>query len=377
MTDISILQQAFAHRFCAEGTAYGAPGRINLIGEHTDYNGGFVFPGAVVQGIAAVIRPNGGCNVNLYAIDLKQGCSFDLNDAEGPADVNFRYVYGVVRELLAAGVKVEGFDAVYGGDVPLGAGMSSSAALESCFAFALNDLFGGTLDSMTLARIGQATEHKYVGVKCGIMDQFASMHGRAGSLMRLDCPSGEYQYFPWNPKGYCLVLINSCVKHELVGSPYNERRASCERVAAMAGVETLRDCTWEQLENIKPQLSDEDYRRARYVLGEVDRVLAVCDALEKGDYEIVGQQMYFTHDGLSHDYEVSCDELDFLVDEARRLGVSGARLMGGGFGGCTINLVRNEVCDIFLFEVQRTYRERFGIDCQPIPVAIGDGARRL
>jgi galactokinase len=377
MIDTNGLQQAFAQRFGSEGIAFFAPGRINLIGEHTDYNGGFVFPGAVTQGITSVVRPNGTSRVHLYAIDLQRDCTFDLSDAEGPEDVNFRYVYGVVRELTAAGTKVEGFDAVYGGDVPLGAGMSSSAALESCFANALNTLFGGGLDRMTLARIGQATEHKYVGVKCGIMDQFASMHGREGSLMRLDCRSGEFEYFPWNPEGYRLLLLNSCVKHELVGSPYNERRASCERVAALAGVETLRDCTWDMLSSLRPQLSTEDYRRARYVLGEVDRVMAVCDALQHNDYEEVGRQMYLTHEGLSHDYEVSCAELDFLVDEARRMGVSGARLMGGGFGGCTINLMRDELCDRFLAEVQRTYRSRFGIDCQPIPVAIGDGARRL
>ena len=377
MIDTSTLQQAFGHRFGGEGFVFFAPGRINLIGEHTDYNGGFVFPGAVTQGITAVIRPNDSPAVNLYAADLKRGCSFNIMDEEGPVDVNFRYVYGVVRELLAAGVAVEGFDAVYGGDVPLGAGMSSSAALESCFANALNNLFGGTLDKMTLAKIGQATEHKYVGVKCGIMDQFASMHGRAGSLMRLDCRSGEYEYFPWHPEGYRLILINTCVKHELVGSPYNERRASCERVAALAGVETLRDCTWDKLSSLHSQLSTEDYRRARYVLGEVDRVLTVCDALQKDDYEEVGRQMYLTHEGLSRDYEVSCPELDFLVDEARRLEVSGARMMGGGFGGCTINLVRDDRCDRFLTEVRRTYRDRFGIDCQPIPVAIGDGARRL
>ena len=377
MIDIHTLQATFTERFDGEGIPYFAPGRINLIGEHTDYNGGFVFPGAVTQGITAIVRPNGSSSVNLYAADLQRACTFGLADEEGPADVNFRYVYGVVRELLAAGIAVEGFDAVYGGDVPLGAGMSSSAALESCFANALNELFGGSLERMTLARIGQATEHKYVGVKCGIMDQFASMHGRAGHLMRLDCRSGDFQYFPWHPEGYRLVLINSCVKHELVGSPYNERRASCERVAALAGVETLRDCTWEQLEALKPQLNEEDYRRARYVLGEVDRVLAVCDALQRNDYEEVGRQMYLTHDGLSRDYEVSCAELDFLVDEARRLGVSGARLMGGGFGGCTINLVRDERYDSFLNEVQRTYRSRFGVDCKPIPVAIGDGARKL
>ncbi len=377
MIETSILHQEFRSRFNSEGTAYTAPGRINLIGEHTDYNGGFVFPGAVEQGITAVICPNGTPTVNLYAIDLKQSCSFDINDKQGPADINFRYVYGVVREMLDAHVELQGFDAVYGGDVPLGAGMSSSAALESCFAFALDDIYGGKLEKMQLALIGQATEHKYVGVKCGIMDQFASIHGRKGSLMRLDCRSGDFQYFPWHPDNYKLILINSCVKHALVGSPYNDRRASCERVAALAGVETLRDCSWEKLKSIKPQLSDEDYRRARYVLGEVDRVLAVSAALEHDDYETVGKQMYLTHEGLSKDYEVSCPELDFLIDEARRIGVTGARIMGGGFGGCTINLIRNEHCDAFLDEVKHTYRTTFGIDCIPIPVVIGDGARRL
>ncbi len=371
------LQHEFSIHFGGEGTAFFAPGRINLIGEHTDYNGGFVFPGAVDCGITAVIRPNCSTMVNLYASDLERSCRFDIGDKQGPSDVNFRYVYGVVRELVAAGVDVQGFDAVYGGDVPLGAGMSSSAALECCFAFALSELYGGKLDRMTLAKIGQATEHKYVGVKCGIMDQFASMHGKEGALMRLDCRSGEYCYFSWHPDDYRLVLINSCVKHELVGSPYNDRRASCERVAQLAGVETLRDCSWEKLKTIDSKVSNEDYRRARYVLGEVDRVMAVSDALERNDYEDVGRQMYLTHEGLSKDYEVSCEEIDFLVDEARRLGVSGSRIMGGGFGGCTINLVRNTLYDNFLEEVQHSYKSRFGIDCQPIPVVIGAGARKL
>ncbi len=377
MIDTNTLRHEFSRRFGSDGIAYAAPGRINLIGEHTDYNGGFVFPGAVDKGITAVLQPNGTDTVNLYAIDLKQGCSFGINDSEGPATTHFRYVYGVVRELMAAGLGLQGFDAVYGGDVPLGAGMSSSAALECCFAFALNDLFNGGLDKMTLAKIGQATEHKYVGVKCGIMDQFASMHGREGALMRLDCRSGEYKYFPWKPDSYRLVLINSCVKHELVGSPYNDRRASCERVAALAGVETLRDCTWEKLEALKPQLSNEDYRRAHYVLGEVDRVMAVSDALERNDYETVGRQIYLTHDGLSRDYEVSCPEIDFLVDVARRLGVTGARIMGGGFGGCTINLVKANIYNRFLDEVQSTYRSHFGVDCMPIPVIISDGAHKI
>lgn len=369
---------SFKERFGEElGNMYAAPGRINLIGEHTDYNGGFVFPGAVTQGIMAMVRPNGKRWIRLYAVDLESYCEFDMDDNDGPKTTHFRYVYGVVRELMERGVIAEGFDAVYAGDVPLGAGMSSSAALESCFATAVNDMFGGGLDRMALVLAGQATEHKYVGVNCGIMDQFISMHGKAGSLVRLDCLTGEYAYFPWHPENYRLVLVNSCVKHELVGSPYNDRRNSCERVAKLLGVETLRDATWEMLEGVKNEISQEDYMRARYVLGEKDRVLAVCDALERDDYETVGKQMYLTHDGLSKDYEVSCEEIDFLVDEARRLGVTGSRIMGGGFGGCTINLVRNDGYDAFVTEVQQTYRARFGVECKVIPVVIGDGARKL
>lgn len=378
MIDTHKLQTLFAVHFGGEGIAFFAPGRINLIGEHTDYNGGFVFPGAVDCGITAVIRSNGTSRVNLYAADLKRECGFNINNDQMPEDIHFRYVYGMVREMQAVGIPVGGFDAVYGGDVPLGAGMSSSAALECCFATAINELFGDNrLDKMTLARIAQATEHKYVGVMCGIMDQFASMHGREGALMRLDCRSGEYEYFPWNPQGYRLVLVNSCVKHELVGSPYNDRRLSCERVARLAGVETLRDCSWHQLDALSPLLSDEDYRRARYVLGETDRVLSVCDALQVSDYEEVGRQMYLTHEGLSKDYEVSCEELDFLVDAARHCGVSGSRIMGGGFGGCTINLVKEGLYNSFVERITESYHEHFGVDSEVIPVVIGAGARKL
>ena len=377
--DTMKLRLRFEQQFGnADGcSVWMAPGRINLIGEHTDYNGGFVFPGAVCQSITALIRTCSEPRVRLWAEDLGMGCEFDLDDAEGPDTVHFRYVYGVVRELRERGVDMKGFDAVYGGDVPLAAGMSSSAALECCFANALNELFVGGLDKMALALVGQATEHKYVGVKCGIMDQFVSMYGKAGSLVRLDCRSGEFVYYPWHPEGYRLVLVNSCVKHELVGSPYNDRRNSCERVAAAVGVETLRDCSWEMLEGVRKEISDEDYRRAKFVLGECDRVLAVSSALERGDYETVGKQMYLTHEGLSKDYEVSCEEIDFLVEEAVRCGVTGARIMGGGFGGCTINLVREEVYDRFVKEVQERYKERFDRECKVIPVVIGDGARRI
>jgi galactokinase len=365
------------------GSVYASPGRINLIGEHTDYNNGFVFPGAVQQGMIAEIKPNGTRNVNAYSIDLKDKVTFSLDDPEGPSATWARYIFGVCREMMALGVPVEGFNTAFAGDVPLGAGMSSSAALESCFAFACNDLWGDNkIEKMELARVGQRTEHKYIGCNCGIMDQFASVFGKAGSLMRLDCRSGEFAYFPWNPKGYKLVLVNSCVKHQLAGSPYNDRRLSCERVAAVIAkhhseVETLRDANYDYLEEVKSEVSDEDYKRAKYVIGEVDRVLKVCDALEAGDYETVGQMMYETHYGLSKEYEVSCEELDFLNDIAKDCGVTGSRIMGGGFGGCTINLVSNELYDNFVKTAKEKFQAKYGKEPIIIDVVIGDGSRKL
>ena len=365
------------------GSVYASPGRINLIGEHTDYNNGFVFPGAVTQGMIAEIKPNGTRNVNAYSIALNDKVTFSLADPKGPSATRARYIFGVCREMMELGVPVEGFNTAFAGDVPLGAGMSSSAALESTFAFALNDLWGeNKIEKMELARVGQRTEHKYVGCNCGIMDQFASVFGKAGSLMRLDCRSGEYAYFPWNPKGYKLVLVNSQVKHALAGSPYNERRLSCERVAAViakhhAEVATLRDANYEMLEEVKNEVSEEDYKRARYVIGEVDRVLKVCDALEAGDYETVGQMMYETHYGLSKEYEVSCEELDFLNEVAKEEGVTGSRIMGGGFGGCTINLVADELYNNFVTVVKQKFAEKYGKEPIIIDVVIGDGSRKL
>lgn len=365
------------------GSVYASPGRINLIGEHTDYNNGFVFPGAVQQGMIAEIKPNGTRKVRAYSIDLKDYVEFMLDDEKGPKATWARYIYGVCREMMKLGVPVEGFNTAFAGDVPLGAGMSSSAALESCFAFACNDLWGDNkISKMDLAKVGQATEHNYIGCNCGIMDQFASVHGKAGSLMRLDCRSGEFEYFPWNPKGYKLVLVNSCVKHELAGSPYNDRRLSCERVAAVIAkhhpeVESLRDASYEMLEEVKNEISEEDAKRAAYVIGERDRVLAVCDALEKGDYETVGQKMYETHHGLSKEYEVSCEELDFLNDIAKEEGVTGSRIMGGGFGGCTINLVSEELYDNFVKVAKAKFKEKFGKEPVIIDVVIGDGSRKL
>ena len=365
------------------GNVYAAPGRINLIGEHTDYNNGYVFPGAVEQGMIAELKANGTRNVRAYSIDLKDKVEFSLDDEKGPKATWARYIYGVCREMMALGVPVEGFNTAFAGDVPLGAGMSSSAALESTFAFALNDMFGDNkIDRMELAKVGQRTEHKYIGCNCGIMDQAISCLGKAGHLMRMDCRSGEIAYFPWEPKGYKLMLVNSCVKHELAGSPYNERRLQCEHVAEVIKkhhpeVDTLRDANMEMLDEVKGEISEVEYKRARYVIGEIDRVLAVCDALEKGDYELVGQKMYETHYGLSKEYEVSCEELDFLNDVAKEEGVTGSRIMGGGFGGCTINLVAEEMYDHFKEVVQERFQEKYGKKPVVIDVVIGPGARRL
>ena len=365
------------------GSVYASPGRIHLIGEHTDYNNGYVFPGAVEQGIIAEIKPNGTRKVRAYSIDLKDYTEFSLDDEQGPKASWARYIFGVCREMMALGVPVEGFNTAFAGDVPLGAGMSSSAALESTFAFGLNDLWGeNKIDRMELARVGQRTEHKYIGVMCGIMDQAISCLGRKGSLLRLDCRSGEYEYFPWNPKGYQLVLVNSCVKHTLAGSPYNERRLQCEHVAEIIGqkhpeVKSLRDASIEMLEEVKGEITGDEYKRARYVIGEVERVLAVCDALKNDDYEMVGKMMYETHYGLSKEYEVSCEELDFLNDVAKEAGVTGSRIMGGGFGGCTINLVAEELVDNFKKLAKEKFAEKYGKEPIIIDVVIGDGARKL
>ena len=377
--DKQAISNKFATLFGGEGEWFASAGRINLIGEHTDYNGGFVFPGAIDKGMVAEIRLNGTDKVRAFALDLDEYCEFGLKEEDAPSQSWARYIFGVCRETEKRGGKVGGFDTVFSGDVPLGAGMSSSAALESAFAFALNELFGNGIDKFELARIGQSTEHNYCGVNCGIMDQFASVFGKKGNLMRLDCRAMEFEYFPFDPAqyGYKLVLLNSCVKHVLVGSPYNDRRASCERVAKVLGQEFLRGATMDQLEAIKEQISEEDYMRARYVIGEESRVLDVCEALKAGDYETVGARMYETHWGMSKDYEVSCEELDFLATVAKECGVSGSRIMGGGFGGCTINLVKAELYDSFIATAKAKFAEKYGHEPIVIDVVISDGARRL
>ncbi len=384
--DIEFVRSRFIKHFDGKtGNIYFSPGRINLIGEHTDYNGGFVFPGAVDKGIMAEVRLNGTDTVMAYSIDLKDRVEFKVTDPEGPRATWARFIYGMVREFQALGVDVKGFNIAFAGDVPLGAGMSSSAAMESCFGCALNDLFADNkISKWDIVLAGQATEHKYIGVNCGIMDQFASVFGEEGKLMRLDCRSREFEYFPFHPQGYKLVLLNSKVKHELVGSPYNDRRKSCENVVEALGkhfpekkFETLRDAEMNELEAVKAEVSAEDYQRAHFVLGEKERVLTVCNALEKDDYETVGKMMFATHHGLSKEYEVSCEELDYLVEIAQECGVTGSRIMGGGFGGCTINLVKDDRYDQFIHTATEKFTTKYGHVPEVYPVIISQGSHKV
>ncbi|MCQ2114753.1 MAG: galactokinase [Bacteroidales bacterium] len=376
------IAEKFQTLFGCEGEFYASAGRINLIGEHTDYNGGYVFPGAIDKGIIAEIALNGTDKVCAFSLDLDEYVEFGLNEEDKPAQSWACYIFGVCRETIKRGGKVAGFNTVFAGDVPLGAGLSSSAALESTFAFALNELNANGIDRFELAKIGQSTEHNYCGVKCGIMDQFASCFGKEGALIRLNCKTLEYKYFPFNPKGYKLVLIDSCVKHELASSAYNKRRQSCENAAAAIRknhpeVEFLSDAKRLWLDEVRAEIPQEDFLRAEYVIGEVQRVLDVCDALERDDYETVGEMMYQTHFGLSKLYEVSCPELDYLNKLARKMDVTGSRVMGGGFGGCTINLVKDELYKDFVDTAVASFTEKFGHAPKVYDVVISDGARKL
>ncbi|MCQ2146356.1 MAG: galactokinase [Bacteroidales bacterium] len=376
------IHDKFITLFGTGGDIYASAGRVNLIGEHTDYNGGYVFPGAIDKGIMLEIKPNGLSKVQAYSLDYDEYCEFGLQEEDAPSQSWARYIFGVCRETIKRGGKVEAFSCVFAGDVPLGAGLSSSAALESAFAYALNELYSNNIDKFELAKIGQSTEHNYCGVKCGIMDQFASCFGKKGSLIRLNCKTLEYKYFPFDPQGYKLILIDSCVKHELASSAYNQRRQSCENAAAAIKknhpeVDFLSDAKRVWLDEVRDQISQEDFLRAEYVIGEVQRVLDVCDALERGDYETVGEMMYQTHFGLSRLYEVSCEELDFLNKLARTSDVTGSRVMGGGFGGCTINLVKDELADVFVNAATEQFTAKFGHAPKIYDVVISDGARKV
>jgi galactokinase len=380
---IDKVKQKFAELYGSGASLYTSPGRVNLIGEHTDYNMGFVLPGAVDKGIYAAIKPATGAISHLYSVDYDAEISIDLSGTTPPAEQWAKYVYGVAQEMAKRGKKVEAIDAVFGGNVPLGAGMSSSAALESTFAFAFNDMFSLGFTLAELAVIGQMTEHNYIGVKCGIMDQFISLHGRAGHVIKLDCRDLSFEYKPFDPKGYRVVLVDSMVKHNLSGGEYNERREQCEKgveiiAAHHPEVKSLRDTDLATLNKYRDEMPEMVYRRCLYAVEEIKRLLDGCDDLDAGRYDDFGAKMFATHDGLSELYNVSTPELDFIVDAAKAYdGVVGARLMGGGFGGCVIHLMKESVADAYLADVQAKFNAKFGLTPRIIEVVISDGARKL
>jgi galactokinase len=382
MIDKQILKDSYQLHFGDGHPRYfTAPGRINIIGEHTDYNGGFVLPGAVDKAITMAIEPNGTPFVNLISIDHDSAALFFRIGGPQPKEQWASYFYGVIEEMRKRGATVGGFNAVFGGDVPLGAGMSSSAALESCIGTALNALYDLHFTREELAKIGQMTEHNYIGVRCGIMDQFASIFGQKGKVVRLDCRSLMYDLVPFNPQGIEIVLIDTMVKHTLASSEYNVRRAQCEEGVAVIKkyrpeVELLRDVTMDDLQAHHSEIDPLSFRRCAFVIEENKRLMAACAAMERGDFEEVGRQIYATHEGLSAEYGVSCAELDFIVGIAKNHpAVLGARMMGGGFGGCVIALVKKEGVEEYINDVKLKYQVEYDKDPRVIEVEISDGAR--
>jgi galactokinase len=353
--------EKFKETFNTDPMVVRSPGRVNLIGEHTDYNNGFVMPAAINKAIYMAVSRRDDDLIHIVSQDLDLSYLGDTANV-APSSLHWPdYILGVVQQIQGLGYKVGGFNCVFGGDIPLGAGMSSSAALECATAFSLNELFGLKMDPLTMVKLSQKAENEFVGVKCGIMDQFASMFGRRNHVIRLDCQSLEYEYAPFNTDGIRIVLLDTNVKHSLASSEYNTRRQQCEAGVALIRahypeVRSLRDATLEMLDRHVAPADPLVYQRCQYVVEENLRLLAASEDLKKGDIEAFGQKMFATHEGLSRKYAVSCPELDFLVEQVKgRPGVIGARMMGGGFGGCTINLVREAVIDELVADLTPAY----------------------
>lgn len=374
----------FKELYKTEPSVYSSPGRVNLIGEHTDYNEGFVLPGAVDKKMYVALALNNTDSVNLHAKEYGTDYSFSLVNIQPDGKKEwYAYLTGVIYHLQKRGCKVKGVNVLIDGDVPVGAGMSSSAALCSAFGFALNELFGFGLSRMDLAYIGQKTEHVFLGAMVGIMDEFASLHGKAGHVIKLDCRSMEYEYIPFNFPDHRIVMVNSMVKHMLGDSEYNVRREQCEEGVSIIKrntgreIHSLRDISLEELEANKESLPEVIYRRCLYVITESQRLLKGCDLLKAGNLQAFGELMYETHEGLSKQYEVSCEELDFLAENAHGFdGVTGTRMMGGGFGGCTINLVRAEKVDPFTEFIKQAYQKKFDKEPEVYITQIEDGTRK-
>lgn len=373
------VRAKFTELFHQKPIIVRSPGRINLIGEHTDYNDGFVMPAAInYDTIFAIAEATDGVS-EIYSVKYQETFVVDADPrpVDSPAWAN--YLLGVMKQFLMKGHSVKPFKCAFGGDVPLGAGLSSSASVECGFAYALNELNGHHLPKETMIYMAQWAEHNFAGVKCGIMDQFASMMGKKGHVIVLDCRSMEYHYSPINLPEHDIVLCDTRVKHSLVDSEYNSRRSECERGVQLLskyypGVKSLRDVTEEMISRHKSEMTGKMYDRCLYVVQEIHRVQEASEDLKANRLNEFGLKMYATHDGLSRLYEVSCEELDFLVEKAREFkAVVGARMMGGGFGGCTINIIPKSETEKFIAFASTAYRDRFGHDMASYVVSVEDG----
>lgn len=357
-----------------------SPGRINIIGEHVDYNDGYVLPAAINKYICFAISKNNSNQCEIIAKDLKDSYSFDLSETIKPIDKMWaNYILGVLFQLKEKGYNFTGFQLVFSSTIPMGAGLSSSAALECGIAYALNTLFDFGLTQEEIALIGQKAEHTFAGVNCGIMDQFASVFGKKNQVIQLDCNTLEHNYYKANFKKYTLVLLDSCVKHSHLTSGYNDRRNEVEKGLSIIknhfpNVQTFRNCNAEMIHTLESELGEIIYKRCLFVVNEINRVKEAVIAIENEKFTKLGQLMTETHHGLSKNYEVSCEEIDFLVETAlENKAVFGARMMGGGFGGCSINLIEKGKEDEVIAKVSKAYKDQFGIDLKPYKIKISKG----
>lgn len=359
-----------------------SPGRINLIGEHTDYNEGFVMPTAIDKKIILKFQRNNTQNFcRLYSQTFNKGFEFHLDKKFEKASGWENYILGVIQELQYHGAKLEGFDCIIESRLPVGAGISSSAALECGIASGLNQLFDLGLTELEIVKLSQKAENDFVGSNCGIMDQFSSVMSKKDHIILLDCRSLKAEFIPADFKNCKLLLLNTNVSHNLADSDYNSRREECEAAVRIIQktkpeIRSLRDLDFELLEKFKQELTEKMYDRCLYVLNENERVLKAANALKAGELQNFGKLMYASHEGLQHKYEVSCKELDFLVDYSRDKDfIYGSRMMGGGFGGCTINLIEEEKIESYIKEVSIAYFEKFNIELDAISVSPDEGTK--
>ncbi len=372
------IVESFAQKFGTTPRLFFSPGRINLIGEHIDYNDGFVMPAAIDKGVWFAVAPNATDTANFYSVDLDETYSTPLTKI-APVEGWQNYLLGVIDQVQKRELTIHGFDCAFGGNVPIGAGMSSSAAVECGLLFALNEIFDLQLQRTTMATMAQKAEHTFPGVQVGIMDMFASIMGKQDNVIFLDCLSLDYRYLPLHLEDYSLVLINTKVHHSLASGEYNQRRQQCEEGFAklqslLPNVQSFRDIKPDDVKKHKADLTEVIYKRCLYVTQEIERTQKAAVLLENNELDQFGKLMFQTHEGLSKLYEVSCAELDFLVDKAKELpSIIGSRVMGGGFGGCTINLIHKKDWAQVVKQITDAYKKEFDIDAEVYEVATSDG----